>query len=361
MRQRVVLVCPGRGAYTKSELGTLSRPAPPAVADEIAAMVRHADQVRAARGDATLTELDGAAQFSARHVAGENAGALIFTATSADALRIDRDRVEVVAVLGNSMGWYTALHVAGALSFDEGLRLADTMAGLQRGGPIGGQAIWPVVDDAWRIDPALVDVVDATLARIAASGLAAGWSIRLGGFAVLWGEQAALRELLSALPARRLGERDYPFQLQGHAAFHSPLLAGTSERAWDLLSDLAVLAPDVPLVDGRGRIWAPIAADPREILEYTLRTQVVTTFDFTAAARVALREFAPDRVVLLGPGDSLGGAIAQVLIAERWRGIDSKAAFQTRQGGGDAYLTAMARPDQGALVSFASAPGPAGR
>ena len=74
LRKRVVLVCPGRGTYTKTELGFFSRPAPAEIAGEIKAMVAYADQVRAARGDATLSELDGAAQFSSRHVAGENAG-----------------------------------------------------------------------------------------------------------------------------------------------------------------------------------------------------------------------------------------------------------------------------------------------
>jgi acyl transferase domain-containing protein len=351
LRRRVALVCPGRGTYTKTELGTFARPAPPGIADEIRAMVQYADDVRAARGDATLTELDDARQFSARHVAGENAGALIFTATAADALRLDRARCDVVLVLGNSMGWYTALHVGGALAFDEGLRLADTMAGFQRGGPIGGQVIWPVVDDDWRIDPALRGEADAALAEVGGRGLAAGWSIRLGGFAVLWGEHAAIRELLARLPRRKLGEREYPFQLQGHAAFHSALLADVSRQAKETLGDLMLQPPRVPLVDGRGAVWSPIWSEPAALLAYTLGTQVTTTFDFTCAVRVALREYAPDHLVLLGPGDSLGGAIAQILIAERWQGIDSKAAFQERQAGGDPYLISMARPDQAARVS----------
>ena len=39
-RKRVVLVCPGRGTYTKSELGFFSRPAPESIAGEIKALVR---------------------------------------------------------------------------------------------------------------------------------------------------------------------------------------------------------------------------------------------------------------------------------------------------------------------------------
>jgi [acyl-carrier-protein] S-malonyltransferase len=352
LKKRIALVCPGRGTYTKSELGFFARPAPEAIAGEIRALVRYADEVRAARGDAALTELDGAAHFGARHVAGENAGALIYTATAADALRIDRERCEVVAVLGNSMGWYTALHVGGALGFDEGLRLADTMAGFQRGGPIGGQVIYPFVDDEWRRDGKLSQALLLALSEVGAAGLSAGLSIHLGGFAVLWGEDAAIRELLARLPKRKFGEREYPFQLQGHAAFHSPLLEETSRKAQEVLGDLAVEAPQAPLVDGRGKIWNPWS-DPAEVLAYTLGWQVTQTFDFTQAVRVALREFGPDHLVLLGPGDTLGGAIGQIFVEEGWQGIRSKTDFLERQKGEDPPLIALARPEQAARVTLA--------
>ncbi len=47
--------------------------------------------------------------------------------------------------------------------------------------------------------------------------------------------------------------------------------------------------------------------------------------------RVALREFAPDRLVLPGPGNTLGSIVGQVLIAERWGGLRSKGDFQALQ------------------------------
>jgi [acyl-carrier-protein] S-malonyltransferase len=357
LRKRIVLVCPGRGTYTKSELGFFARPAPPGVAEEIAALVRYTDEVRAARGDVPISELDEARQFGAKHVAGENAGALIYTATAADALRIDHETYEVVGVLGNSMGWYTALHVGGCLAFDEGLRLADTMAGFQRGGPIGGQVIWPVVDDEWQPDYDASGRSFTAVVAIRQAGLQAGLSIRLGGFEVWWGEHAAVKELLARIPKRKFGEREYPFQLQGHAAFHSPLLRETSAKAQAMLGDLAVEAPRFPLIDGRGKIWGATFSDPKEVLAYTLGWQVTETFDFTAAVRVALREIGPDHVVLLGPGDTLGGAIGQIMVAEGWRGIRSKADFVERQKSGEPPLIALARPEQAARVTRAGASG----
>ncbi len=347
--KRVVLICPGRGTYTKTELGYLRRPASADVMRRIDEMVAYADGVRSQNGDVSLRELDDAPQFGARHMIGENAGALIFTCTAADAARLDRSKVDVVAVIGNSMGWYTALHVGGVFDFEAGFRIADTMGGMQRGGPIGGQVIHPIVDGDWRHDAARLTDVESTLAAANAAGHRAGWSIRLGGLAVLWGDAEGVRFLLARLPKVKLGEREYPFQLQGHAAFHSPLLESVATRAQAELSSLPWGAPAVPLIDGRGVIWRPRIASGGAIFDYTLGTQIVETFDYSAAVRVALREFAPDHLVLLGPGDTLGGATAQVLIRESWRGMRSKADFAALQAE-DPFLIAMSRPDQAARL-----------
>jgi [acyl-carrier-protein] S-malonyltransferase len=349
MTKRVVLVCPGRGTYTKSELGFFAK-APEGVRPAVDARLDFADAERAARGEASLRELDAAPAFGAKHMTGENAGALIFACTSADALRIDSAKAETLAVCGNSMGWYTALHVGGALDFEDGFRLADGMGAMQKHGVIGGQLIQPIVDDAWRRDAARVAEVETALAEARARGHAASWSIRLGGFAVLCGDAEGVKFLLGRLPRTKLGEREYPFQLQGHSAFHSPLLVDVSRRAGEEFAALQWSGPRVPLIDGRGRQWRPLTADPRELFAYTVGAQITEPFDFTASIRVALREYAPDFLVLLGPGDTLGGAIAHVLIEERWRGIASKADFVALQGSSP-FLLALARPEQAAVVA----------
>jgi [acyl-carrier-protein] S-malonyltransferase len=54
--------------------------------------------------------------------------------------------------------------------------------------------------------------------------------------------------------------------------------------------------------------------------------------------------------VLPGPGDSLGSAVAQVLIAERWRGLSDRAGFLAIQASERPIVLAMGRPDQRARV-----------
>lgn len=349
MSERVLLLCPGRGSYTAAELGSLAGidddPRVAALRDLLASE----DPRRRAGGAEAVREMDAAGRFHSRFLRGENAAPLIFSVGVHDALRIDPARARVVAVAGNSMGWYTALWCAGAVDLSEGWRLVTTMGDMTRDGTIGGQLVYPVVDDDWRADAGRAAAVQAALEGAHGRGRAAGLSIRYGGIAVLWAEEAALGELEAALPPLRLGRRDYPLRLQGNSAFHSSLMRPVSEQALRELSDLHLVAPRVPLIDGRGTQWRPLTSPVEELLEYTLRTQVTETFDFSAAVRVALREYAPDRIVLLGPGDSLGAAVAQVLIAERWQGIDSREAFTRRQED-DPVVLSMARPDQAERV-----------
>lgn len=331
--KRIAVVCPGRGSYTRDLLRSL-RPTPSVAA---------ADRFRAALGRPTPTEMDAAESYSSRlHVAGENASILTMTASLADA-DVLKD-VDVACVIGNSMGWYTALAVAGALPLDDAFTLVETMGQYQVNNVIGGQVLYPLVDADWRALPS--PELDAALREIPDLH----WSIKLGGQAVIGGTQAALDALVKRLPVRKIGDRDAPFQLPLHSAFHTPLMRGTSERAFADLAGLAWRAPRVPLVDGRGAVFRPRAADPAAIRDYTLGHQVVEPYDFTTSVRVAVREYAPDAIVLLGPGGNLGGAVAQSLIAEGWSGLDSRAAFLRRQEA-DPYVISMARPEQRARVT----------
>ena len=94
-------------------------------------------------------ELDAAERFDPRvHLAPANASPLIYLISLIDAARC-RPMRSRWSPSGNSLGWYTALAAAGALSFDDGLRLVQEMSLLQQeplpsGGP-GGQVIYPLV------------------------------------------------------------------------------------------------------------------------------------------------------------------------------------------------------------------------
>ena len=320
---RAVVLCAGRGSYTEATLRSL--PAGDA-------RVRRADELRAELGLEPLSALDGADRFEpARHLRPANVSPLIYVKTVLDA-DAARARYELVGVGGNSLGWYTALAVAGALSFDDGFRLVQQMSLLQEqhasGATAGGQVIYPVVDEAWRPDP---EKAAAVAAALASSNGEAFPSIHLGGQRVLAGSNAGIAHLLRVLPPVKVGRVTYPFRLAQHGPYHTHLAARVSDEARLALRGLAFQVPAVTLVDGRGRRHSPWSADAAALAAYTLGAQVTTPFDFTATVRVALRELAPDRLVLPGPGNTLGGIAGQVLCEEHWRGIRTKADFQAVQ------------------------------
>ena len=49
------------------------------------------------------------------------------------------------------------------------------------------------------------------------------------------------------------------------------------------------------------------------------------------AIKVAIKEFCPDKLVLLGPGNTLGGPIGQIITGQNWQDISCKKDFTNRQ------------------------------
>ena len=349
---RLVLIAPGRGSYNRSELAYFQRFQDHPHFQRRLDLLAQADRLRQEFGRPTVSSLDGAPNFrSGLHLPGENASALIFTATAADAALIHPQH-ETAAVLGNSMGWYGALFTGGALDFQQAFRVVDTMGSFQKNNVQGGQLIYPIVDEDWRIDKEREASALETATAVAARG-SESWvavSIRLGGFLVFAGSEGGLGALMAALPKLTLGSNDYPFKLAFHSAFHTPLMKDASDHGYRVLSEITPSQPKVPMIDGRGHIWRRYQSDPKDLMRYTLVSQVLEPFDFTAAVRVALREYNPDHLVLLGPGETLGGAIAHVMIDEGWRGLHSRADFVNAQQSERPPLIAMNRPDQAARI-----------
>jgi [acyl-carrier-protein] S-malonyltransferase len=348
VKKRIVVVCPGRGSYTKDSLRYLKTDGPmganPADFDNF---LEDLDERRRAAGDPAISELDSMAQFKpALHTRGEHASTLIYACAYKDFLSINREKFEIAAVCGNSMGWYLTLAFGQALTWAGAFHVIQTMGSMMREQIVGGQMIYPIVNQDWQIEPARQEVVRKAIFEVNKKGIGqAHQSISLGGYAVIGGDAPGLAHLMKVLPK----DGDYPFQLINHAAFHTPLLHETSAQAFQEIPAEIFRKPLTPIIDGRGKIWQPYSSRVDELYNYTLGHQVFAEYDFTASITVALKEFAPDHLVLLGPGGSLGGAIGQIMIANKWEGISSKAEFQARQKSSPILLS-MGMPEQRALL-----------
>ncbi len=335
--KRCVVVCPGRGSYSKESLGSLQQ--------VDSSKLDVLDAFRESLGRRTVRELDASEKFrSSWHIAGENASILTAGASAADFDQI-ADEYEIAAICGNSMGWYTTLGLAGALDIGEMGRLIETMGQYQQGNIIGGQLVYSLMDEHWHIDP----VKQQRVNEVVQSTPDLYWSIKLGGQVILGGTAEALDRAIERLP-RIDGPRPFPFKLPLHSAFHTPLMMGTHRQALRDLHDLQISQPTVPMIDGNGHIWRPQACSIQNLLEYTLGQQVVEVYDFSAMIQSALQHFAPDHIILLGPGSNLGGAIAQVMIDVGWQGIQNKNDFIERQQH-NPFILSMGRSEQRKIVT----------
>lgn len=334
MKKTALVVCPGRGTYNKAEYGYIKNHNP-----DTALMA----QFYKARNDVALpsvTELENMPLFNrAVHTKADNAAALIFASGINDYAAIDCNQFDVVAVTGNSMGWYTALGCAGVFGAKSGMQLVTDMAQLTAKGS-GAQFIYPVVDDNWRPDPVRQALVQQQLALHKAELF---MSIAYGGYGVLAGTETAVKTAMAALPPC---DDRFPLLLTGHAGFHTPLMQTAADKALTLWPATRFNQPQLPLIDGRGHIWPGYGCDLAALQQYTLQHQVCQFYDFSKALQVAVKEFAPEHIILLGPGAGAGSAVAQSLIQINWQGLTSKQDFIALQQQQIPYVLSMGIPEQ---------------
>jgi len=339
MKKTAVVVAPGRGTYNKAELGYLARHH-----SQHSDLIAKFDEFRQSVGQETISELDGADRFSgAKHTRGDHASGLIYACAYADYLSINRNEYDIIAVTGNSMGWYIALACAGALSPIGGFEVVNTMGTLMQESLIGGQLIYPFVDDNWREIPGRKEEILTAMRDInARPDHRLALSISLGGMLVLAGDTNGIGAFEREMPVL---DGRFPMRLPNHAGFHTDLQTPVAAEGRKRLAASLFGQPAIPMIDGRGGIWQPKACDLNALWSYTLNHQVVQPYDFTAAIRVAAREFMPDCFIVLGPGTTLGGAVAQSMLQAGWRGLTDKSGFQAANAKAPLLLS-MGREDQ---------------
>ena len=335
-----LVIAPGRGVYTKSEHGYIARHHG-ARRD----LIDTFDKTRQRLGVPSVTDLDSASHFDLKVFSqGDASSSLIFASAAADYEAIDTDKFEIVCITGNSLGWYIALACAGAMSYENAFSLVNRTSQLMQNPLLGGQLVYQIVDEHWREITGLRAELLAFCDRTPGVFV----SIELGGMIVFAGDNEALRAFENALPVSR--DPRFPMRLSNHAAFHTPLQEGNAEVVFNEVPVTQFSTPQTPLVDGEGTSWLPLTSETSTLKEYTLTRQITMTYNFTLAVQNAVKEYAPEKIIILGPGMTLGGAVAQALIAINWQGLKSKREFQHRQQD-DHVILSMADPDQRSLIA----------
>jgi len=206
----------------------------------------------------------------------------------------DDDAGEAIAAAGHSLGEYAALVAAGALQFDDAVKLvderADAMAdaGEQRAGGmiamLGGES---------RDVRALAD----RLGLVVANDNAPGQLVLSGSVDALEAAEDVAREETGA-HARRLDVT---------GAFHSPLMEPAAARLRAALESTPVSAMEIPVYSNGSA--APFVDVRGELAENLLRPVR------WRETLLALRTAGADRFVELGPGAVLTGLVKRTLAA----------------------------------------------
>ncbi len=326
MKRAAVLVCPGRGAYGPGDLGEITTKASKYDQD----VLQSFDDRRRSLGQITLSDLDKKNRFSVKiHTTSENASSLIFASSFLDFLSIDNNEYEIVAVTGNSLGWYTAITCASAVSLMAGFDIVNTMGTLMESKGRGGQLVYPWMSSNWEVSFERRERIMQWVREVDCQADAfLRLSIDFGGMLVFAGNEAGLKKFETLAP--KVAEK-FPLRLKNHAAFHTPMLAHITAEASELFDESLFTSSEIPMVDGRGAIWYPHCYDHHALHDYTLRYQITEPYFFSKAIQVAAMEFAPDVFITVGPGDSLRKAIAESLIMINWRDIGCRKEFETQE------------------------------
>src|SRR5919197_1760007 len=198
-------------------------------------------------------------------------------------------------VAGHSLGEFSALVAAGALSFEAGLTLVPRRAeAMQRAADANPGSMSAVVGLSVEAVGMAVSVARGREALAIANDNAPGHVVVSGS----WGALARLEVAARELGARRV----IPLSVGG--AFHSPLMAPATEMFRSSLAAAPLRDPGIPIVANGTAEPTTSAGELRELLARQLNAPVRWTESVRRLGGLGVRTF-----IEVGPGTMLSGLI----------------------------------------------------
>jgi len=198
------------------------------------------------------------------------------------------------ATAGLSLGEFTALAAAGALSFEDGLRLVR----------IRGQLMQAACETADGAMAAIIGLDEATTRAVCEEAGVAMANLNCPGQIVISGARGALEKAVE-LAKGRGAKRAVLLNVAG--AYHSPLMAPAQQGLREALTSVEVQPPRVPVISN---VTARPHEDP-ESIRSRLVEQVTAPVLWEASMRHLLSQ-GFTRFVELGPGTVLSGFLRRI-------------------------------------------------
>lgn len=201
------------------------------------------------------------------------------------------------AMAGLSLGEYSALHAAGAVSFEDGLRLVKRRGELMQA---AATAVPSGMVTALGVEP---DVVERICREATSAGVIGTANFNCPGQIVVSGAKAACERAAQLI--EQAGGRAIPLKVAG--AFHSALMQPAADELAKTLAETRFSAPRVPVV---ANVNCQYHADPATIRGW-LTDQLTQPVRWQASIERLLSE-GVERFVEIGPGRVLTGLLKKI-------------------------------------------------
>ena len=215
-------------------------------------------------------------------------------------VEFDFDVAKAAYVAGHSLGEYSALAAAGAISLSDTARLLKLRGqAMQRAVPVGQGAMASLIGP--KTDLALAEAAAAAGAEV---GVCVVANDNNAGNIVISGEKAAVDRAIEK--AKVLGARAIPLNVS--APFHCPLMQPAADEMAAALASATILAPAVPVV---ANVLARPENDP-EVIRRLLVEQVTGRVRWRESMEWMASEGRVTRFVEVGSGKVLIGMAKRI-------------------------------------------------
>ncbi|NHQ59509.1 ACP S-malonyltransferase [Chlorobium sp. BLA1] len=223
-------------------------------------------------------------------------------------------RKDIVMTAGHSLGEYSALCIAGALSFEDAIRIVAKRGELMQNA--GQQNPGTMAAIIGMPDAALPEL----LAEAASEGIVQAANYNSPGQIVISGDLAAVKKAVALAPSK--GAR-MAKELVVSGAFHSPLMKPAEEELARALELIDIKDAEIPVCMNAVAHSVTGAAEIRKNLILQLTSSVLWSQSIEAMVKSGVTEF-----IEIGPQKVLQGLIKRIDKSVSTKGIDTAADIQ---------------------------------